>query len=476
MTDSEKITVPNVKRRSKYSSGKKSRRPSVRHGGQYSDIFDDLNIPDSPLDDVLQSERRSETPIEKQAESLPEIKVPAPPKMSSALSKRPAAKAVDDGFVPSYVAGVQIHDELAERKAVFCGWKDDPEAVEVVEKLGRGERFDGTDFSGVDFSGADLSGISFAGAVLSDANFAGADLRGADLSGADLRGVNLESANLEGANLDGAILDGAYLKNAVIANVKLAKKSLNELEKMQQLQLMAENGQLDLRKVNLKYLDLRRLDLRGVDLTGIDLSGVCLVGVNLSGCKVDPMYLDSSYAFRAAPNRKLSIHKGNLAGADYTTVSFLRAKENEREVLRQKRQEYERLQKEAQKSAEENEEALKAARQQEEEKQKFREATLNFLGERRLEAPDVRAQIEQIKQEDKKERQIPVMKNRPRRKEELPPGKYDFPVLYPVNTEEKAAKTSEVAAVTQKVTYHVKQTIRKIMPRRSRVCRQRQRS
>ena len=472
MTDSEKIAVPNVTRRSKYtSSGKKSRRPSARHGGQYSDIFDDLKMPDSPLNDVLTNapEALTDTP------SVPPVP-PPPPKVSSALDKRPAAKKADDGSVPTYVAGVQIRDELTERKANFCGWKDDPEAVEVVEKLGRGERFDGTDFSGVDFSGANLNGVSFAGAVLCDANFAGADLRGADLSGADLRGVNLESANLEGANLEGALLDGAYLKNAVIANVKLAKKSLNELEKMQQLQLMAENGQLDLRKVDLKYLDLRRLDLRGVDLTGVDLSGVCLVGVNLSGCKVDPMYLDASYAFRAAPNRKLSIRKGSLAGADYTTATFIRAKENEREVLRQKRREYERLQEEAERSAKENEEALQTARQQEEEKQKFREETLNFLGERRLNAPDVQAQIEQIKQEDKQERQIPVMKHRPRRKEELPPSKYDFPVLYPVNEDDKPAKTSEVAAVTQKVTYHVKQTIRKIMPRRSRVCKQRQRS
>ena len=401
--------------------------------------------------------------------------VPAPPKSSSALHKRPAAKVVDDGFVPSYVAGVQIRDELAERKAVFNGWKDDPEAVEVVEKLGQGMRFDGADFSGVDFSGADLSGISFVGAVLSDANFAGADLRGADLSGADLRGVNLESANLEGANLEGALLDGAYLKNAIIVKVKLAAKALNELEKMQQLQLMAENGQVDLRKVNLKYLDLRRLDLRGVDLTGVDLSGVCLVGVNLSGCKVDPMYLDASYAFRSAPNRRLSIKKGSLAGADYTTATFIRAKEEERELLRQKRLEYDRLQEESD-IAREQETQARFKQEEEQAALKVKEETLNFLAERRKETEVVQAQIEQAKQENAKERRIPVMKHRPRPKEELPPSKYDFPVLYPVNEEETPQKTSEVANVTQQVTYHVKKTIKKLMPRRSRVCKIRQRS
>ena len=395
-----------------------------------------------------------------------------PPKPSSALHSRPAPKVVDlSESASSYIAGVKVTDTLAENKKRFSGWRDDPRAVEVVDGLSEGLTFGGADLSNVNFSGACLSFIDLRGADLRNADLSGVDLRGADLSGADLRGVNLEEANLEGA-----LLDGAYLKNALIAGAKLSKKALNELERMQQLQAEAEEGKLDLRKVNLKYLDLRRLDLRGVDLTGVDLSGVCLVGVNLSGCKIDPMYLDASYAFRAAPNRKLSIRKGSLAGADYTTATFIRAKENEREVLRLKRREYERLQEEAERSAKENEEALKAAQQQEEEKQKFREETLNFLGERRLNAPDVQAQIEQIKQEDKQERQIPVMKHRPRRKEELPPSKYDFPVLYPVNEDDKPAKTSEVAAVTQKVTYHVKQTIRKIMPRRSRVCKQRQRS
>lgn len=70
--------------------------------------------------------------------------------------------------------------------------------------------------------------------------------------------------------------------------------------------------------------------------------------------------------------------------------------------------------------------------------------------------------------------------HRPRRKEELPPSKYDFPILYPVEAEEKPSKTAsavkEMSKVAEKVTYHVKQAFRKIIPRRSRVNRQRQRS
>lgn len=455
------------------------------------------------------------------------------PKPSSALYKRPAPKTVetDDG-ASSYVAGVKITDTLAERKNRFNGWEKDARAVAVVNGLSEGQTFGGANFSGVDFSGASLSFADFSGADLKNANLAGVDLRGADLSGADLRGVNLEEADLEGANLEGALLDGAYLKNARIAGAKLSKQALNELERMQQLQLQAEEGKLDLRKVNLKYLDLRRLDLRGVDLTGIDLTGVNLVGVNLTGVKIDPMYLDGTFAFKQMPGRTLEIKEGNLAGADPATAAAVRAQKEGLDILKKRRREKQekareieaemarlsaererkiraeeeavraeiRAREEAKRAAEEAArqaaEAARAAAEreaapvfasalQEEEKQKSFETELDVLKERRrnrASVEEMKERLEDVVLETVSERDR-IMKrplHRPRRKEELPPSKYDFPVLYPVETDEKVSKTAtavkEMSKVAEKVSYHVKNAFRKIMPRRSRVSRQRQRS
>ncbi len=440
------------------------------------------------------------------------------PKPSSALSKRPSPKLVDDSEGPSYILpGIQLSDPLTAGRKVFDGWRQDPEALLVVEGLAQGQGFAGSDFSGVDFSGASLSFIDLSGADLTNANLAGVDLRGADLSGADLRGVNLESANLEGANLEGALLDGAYLKNAVIAGVKMAKKALNELEKMQQLQHQAEEGTLDLRRVNLKYLDLRRLDLRGVDLTGVDLSGVNLVGVNLSGAKVDPMYLDGTYAFRQMPGRRLDIKEGNLAGADLTTVNQLRARKEELDILRQKRldaraaaeraaEEQVRTEEEQRRRAAEEQAAFQAVQREGRggpgmpaasagyaEPSAFAAEAKSFDGElellkaRRQQQPsgeEMRAHLADVVLEtpDAGKRPRSVVTRRPRRKEMLPPSKYDFPVLYkdPEETSAKpgraAATIREVSKVAEQVTYHVKKAFRKIMPRRSRVRRQRQRS
>lgn len=433
------------------------------------------------------------------------------PKPSSALSKRPSPKLVDDSEGPSYILpGIQLSDPLTAGRKVFDGWRKDPEALLVVEGLAQGQGFAGSDFSGVDFSGASLSFIDLSGADLTNANLAGVDLRGADLSGADLRGVNLESANLEGANLEGALLDGAYLKNAVIAGVKMAKKALNELEKMQQLQHQAEEGMLDLRRVNLKYLDLRRLDLRGVDLTGVDLSGVNLVGVNLSGAKVDPMYLDGTYAFRQMPGRRLDIREGNPAGADLTTVNQLRARKEELDILRQKRldaraageraaEEQARAEEEHRRRAAEEQAAFLSAHRQTraepdmpavsaaEASPKSFDEELELLKVRRQQQPsreEMRAHLADVVLETAEAGKRPrsVVTRRPRRKEMLPPSKYDFPVLYK-DPEETAAKPGraaatirEVSKVAEQVTYHVKKAFRKIMPRRSRVRRQRQRS
>ncbi|MCQ2913751.1 MAG: pentapeptide repeat-containing protein [Alphaproteobacteria bacterium] len=258
----------------------------------------------------------------------------------SAIVNRPSKKVVDDSVgTTSYVAGVKIVDTIAENKRRFNGWEKDPDALLVVRALKSGEQtfYSGADFTDVDFSGAELSGIDLSGADLKNANLSGVDLRNANLQGADLRGVNLEEADLTGADLTGAILDGAYLKNAKIIGAKLSKIALNELEKMQQLQMDAENGLLDLKKVPLKYLDLRKLDLRGVDLTGVDLSGVNLVGVNLSGAKIDPQFLDGSYMFKQADNRKVSIKKGNFAGLDLTSANNMAASMKEVEILRKKR-------------------------------------------------------------------------------------------------------------------------------------------
>ena len=73
-----------------------------------------------------------------------------------------------------------------------------------------------------------------------------------------------------------------------------------------------------------------------------------------------------------------------------------------------------------------------------------------------------------------------LVTRRPRRKEELPPSKYDFPILYPVDEDErKAAQEAvqgEVAKVAKQVTRCVTNAIKKVIPvRRARVKRQRQR-
>lgn len=430
----------------------------------------------------------------------------------SALTKRPAPKVADtsDSGI-SYVAGVRIVDEMQQRKNRFNGWEKDDNAILVVRSLAQGEadKFAGADLSEVDFSGANLSSINLQNADLKNANLAGADLRGADLRGADLRGVNLEEADLEGADLEGALLDGAYLKNAKIAGAKLAKQALNELEKMQQMQLDAEEGRLDLRKVNLKYLDLRRLDLRGVDLTGVDLSGVNLVGVNLTGVKIDQMYLDGTYAFKQAAGRKVEIKKGNVAGLDLTTANQMKANLTELEILRKKRvagqqSEQQRLE-EINRAAEKlrQEEELKAAAVSTENSAADKASLpaeqpaapereddglspeLAFLRSRRLNQAspeELKARLQDVvleKRPELKSGAKSLVTRRPRRKEELPPSKYDFPILYPVDEDEKKPeKTSamqEVAKVAGQMTDCVKKVFQKVIPRsRVRVKRQRQ--
>ena len=427
----------------------------------------------------------------------------------SALTKRPAPKVVDTSDTGiSYVAGVRIVDEMQQRKNRFNGWEKDDNALLVVRSLGQGEvdKFVGADLSEVDFSGAILSSINLQNADLKNANLAGADLRGADLRGADLRGVNLEEADLEGANLEGALLDGAYLKNAKIVGAKLAKQALNELEKMQQMQLDAEEGKLDLRKVNLKYLDLRRLDLRGIDLTGVDLSGVNLVGVNLSGVKIDPIYLDGTYAFKQGAGRKVEIKKGNIAGLDLTSANQIKANLTELEILRKKRV---ANQQEEQQRLEEINRAAEKLRQEEEEKavtvsvdasainnvsavvdspepgSDGLSPELAFLRSRRqnqLSTEELKARMNDVvleKRPELKSGAKSLVTRRPRRKEELPPSKYDFPILYPVDEDEKKPeKTSamqEVVKVADRMTDCVKKVFQKVVPRsRVRVKRQRQ--
>lgn len=432
----------------------------------------------------------------------------------SALTKRPDPKVVDtsDSDI-SYVAGVRIVDEIQQRKKRFNGWEKDENALLVVRCLAQGEvdKFMGADLSEVDFSGADLSSINLQNADLKNADLSGVDLRGADLRGADLRGVNLEEADLEGANLEGALLDGAYLKNAKIIGAKLAKQALNELEKMQQMQHDAEEGKLDLRKVNLKYLDLRKLDLRGVDLTGVDLSGVNLVGVNLSGVKIDQKYLDGTYLFQQAAGRKVEIKKGNVAGLDLTSANQMKASMLEVEVLRRKRL---TNQEEEQKHLEEinriagekqvqDEQAVLQARQtaaQQAQQDFTPEQTvfpeqsedglsreLAFLRERRLNQASVeemKARLQDVVLEERpalKSGAKSLVTHRPRRKEELPPSKYDFPILYPVDEEEKnkEVKTTAVQEAVKFAERVVQTVIRKVSaPRREkprvRVRRQRQ--
>ena len=72
-----------------------------------------------------------------------------------------------------------------------------------------------------------------------------------------------------------------------------------------------------------------------------------------------------------------------------------------------------------------------------------------------------------------------LVTRRPRRKEELPPSKYDFPILYPVDEDEKkqekASPMREVVKVAGQMTDCVKKVFQKVIPRsRARVKRQRQ--
>lgn len=432
----------------------------------------------------------------------------------SALTKRPAPKIVDpEDSAVSYVAGVRLVDDMARRRNRFKGWEKDDNALLVVRSLEQGgtDKFAGADLHGVNFSGAPLSSVNLQNADLKNADLSGADLRGADLRGADLRGVNLEEADLSGALLDGARLDGAYLKNAKIAGARLAKKALNELEIMQQMQRDAEEGKLDLRKANLRYLDLRRLDLRGVDLTGVDLSGVNLVGVNLTGCKVDPMYLDGTYAFRQGAGRKIEIKKGNYSGLDLTTANRLKAKAGltELEALRRKRaaaadeerQRVDEINRAAEKMRREEESAVQAARAERsrprsdavsapaaaEEADDGLSKELALLKSRRQNqaSPDeLKARLRDVVLEKRpalKSGARSLVTRRPRRKEELPPSKYDFPILYPVDDDEKKKEkkspVAEVVKVAEQVTDCVKRVFQKVVPRRSnvRVKRSRQR-
>ena len=70
-----------------------------------------------------------------------------------------------------------------------------------------------------------------------------------------------------------------------------------------------------------------------------------------------------------------------------------------------------------------------------------------------------------------------LVTRRPRRKEELPPSKYDFPILYPVDEDEKAKlqPKSVVREVSSAVVEQVKTVVHKLIPaRRVRIKRQRQ--
>lgn len=436
----------------------------------------------------------------------------------SALTKRPAPKIVDpEDSAVSYVAGVRLVDDMAQRRDRFKGWEKDDNALLVVRSLEQGDtdKFACADLHGVNFSGAPLASVNLQNADLKNADLSGADLRGADLRGADLRGVNLEEADLSGALLDGARLDGAYLKNAKIAGARLAKKALNELEIMQQMQRDAEEGKLDLRKANLRYLDLRRLDLRGLDLTGVDLSGVNLVGVNLTGCKVDPMYLDGTYAFRQGAGRKIEIKKGNYAGLDLTTANQMKAKAGltELEALRRKRvaaadeeqQRIDEINRATERMRREEEAAIQTARA---EQSRPRDAVfsgsassptagnesadglskeLALLKSRRqnqASPEELKARLQDVVLEKRpllKSGARSLVTRRPRRKEELPPGKYDFPILYPVDDDEKKKEkkspVAEVVRVAEQVTDCVRRVFQKVVPRRSnvRVKRSRQR-
>ena len=72
-----------------------------------------------------------------------------------------------------------------------------------------------------------------------------------------------------------------------------------------------------------------------------------------------------------------------------------------------------------------------------------------------------------------------LVTRRPRRKEELPPSKYDFPILYPVDEDEKKTEKSsavqDVVKIADRMTDCVKKVFQKVIPRsRVRVKRQRQ--
>ena len=110
---------------------------------------------------------------------------------------------------------------------------------------------------------------------------------------------------------------------------------------------------------------------------------------------------------------------------------------------------------------------------------------LAFLRSRRLNQAspeELKARLQDVvleKRPELKSGAKSLVTRRPRRKEELPPSKYDFPILYPVDEDEKKTeKTSamqEVAKVAGQMTDCVKKVFQKVIPRpRVRVKRQRQ--
>lgn len=217
------------------------------------------------------------------------------------------------------------------------------------------------------------------------------------------------------------------------------------------------------------------MDLRGVDLTGVDLSGVNLVGVNLTGVKIDPMYLDGSYAFKQGANRKVEIQKGNTAGLDLTTANQMKASLTDLEILRQKRlagkqteeqavaemtriTEEQRLKDEALPpadtlSASEQprlvretapapaaEEPLPPVFEQPEpepQEEPLLSKELEVLRARRANqssTEELKARLQDVvleKRPELKSGAKSLVTRRPRRKEELPPSKYDFPICIP---------------------------------------------
>jgi uncharacterized protein YjbI with pentapeptide repeats len=168
---------------------------------------------------------------------------------------------------------------LKQGVEVWNEWRQEhpDEEIDLFEA-----RLGGANLFEVDLREADLREADLKWAHLGGANLFGAVLRGATLGRATLRRANLGRATLSGAtlgeaNLFGAVLRGANLGRATLRGANLFVADLEGAHLRE-----ADLSGADLFGADLFGADLGRATLCGATLFGADLEGASLVGTDLS--------------------------------------------------------------------------------------------------------------------------------------------------------------------------------------------------